>query len=309
MENEAAEELKGLAIREVLDADSRPTFILDLDPDEDLPAGTNRALLPVFCNAALRSHEILFDSLIGSDAHGIITTESGDNKPTYEDFKAWVTGVTPHDDSKDVFPLSFLYGDLLWTGSTVRQRWRLISGNRLWHAADIFRDLSSGAPLEVATGGARVEGARDARPRGGTSRKGDMAQMPPAAQPQLPVDKSTDGARTLVPSEQPRPEAPPSKPSYFPRPSEKSSDDTGGSGQTGSIPLSSPEKAVADWTVAKPKGMLSPFLQYARSVDWASSPLGPMNEWSPEFRQLANLCMVSCCMLIKSHVEAPADFV
>jgi hypothetical protein len=50
---------------------------------------------------------------------------------------------------------------------------------------------------------------------------------------------------------------------------------------------------VADWTVAKPKGLLSEHVILARSVDWASTPLGPMNGWSPEFRQIANLVMVS----------------
>jgi len=57
-------ELDALGIREVLDQDSRPTFVLDLDPDEDKHNSLN-SILPVFCNSALRLHERLLDSVTG----------------------------------------------------------------------------------------------------------------------------------------------------------------------------------------------------------------------------------------------------
>ena len=290
------DELNALAIREVLDADSRPTFVLDLDPDDNSSpdAVKDHAILPVFCNAALRLHEQLFDALIGLDAQGLATVKE---ETTYDEFKRWATGVTPHDDSKDVFPLAFLYGDMLWTGSTIRQRWRLISGNHLWRADVSLRDLSSGAPLEVATGGDKVEQAlKTAKPAVGSSQTTQHAPenvIPAAAEGSATASTTTaavPASTTLVSSKQ---DTLASKPFYFPKTSEKSSDDTGASAQTsGSIPLGAPDKAVADWTVPKPKGLLSPHVKYAREVDWGSTPLGPMEEWSPEFRQLVNLCMV-----------------
>jgi hypothetical protein len=296
MDAGAGDELNALAIRDILDADSRPTFVLDLDPDEDLPSDAvkEHAILPVFCNAALRLHERLFDALIGLEAHGLATAGE---KTTYDDFKRWATGVTPHDDSKDVFPLAFLYADMLWTGSTVRQRWRLISGNRLWRADVPLRDLSSGAPLEVATGGDKVEQAL--RPANATPDPLHKAQPPPPqnVQPST-VDGSTVAAATtaVVPASttlvSSQPQSQPAKPFYFPKTSEKSSDDTGGSTQSGSIPLGAPDKVVADWTIAKPKGLLSSHIKHARNVNWGGTPLGPMESWSPEFRQLVNLCMV-----------------
>src|ERR1700712_1071026 len=30
---------------------------------------------------------------------------------------------------------------------------------------------------------------------------------------------------------------------------------------------------------------------FAREINWAATPLGSMETWSPEFRQVANLCM------------------
>lgn len=289
---EAGDELNGLAVREVLDADSRPTFVLDLDPDDNncSDAVKDHAILPVFCNTSLRLHETLFDAIIGLGAHGITSAKEN---TTYEDFKRWVTGVTPHDDSKDVFPLAFLYGDMLWTGLTVRRRWRLISGNRLWRAEDgPSLDLSSGAPLEVATGGVEVEQAAETTLLGTIQ---PVQKTQPAADvggaAVTPGTTVVATSTTLVSAEEE--EAQPTKPYYFRRESGKSSNDTGGSAQSGSITLGAPEKAVADWTAPKPKGILSPHVQYAREVNWANTPLGPMKNWSPEFRQLANLCMVS----------------
>ncbi|KAJ9144314.1 Hybrid signal transduction histidine kinase K [Coniochaeta hoffmannii] len=294
MDAGAGDELNALAIREVLDADSRPTFVLDLDPDDNSSpdAVKDHAILPVFCNAALRLHEQLFDALVGLDAQGLATVNE---KTTYDEFKCWATGVTPHDDSKDVFPLAFHYGDMLWTGSTIRQRWRLISGNRLWRANVPLLDLSSGAPLEVATGGDKVQQAlKTAKPAADPLQN---IQPAPENVQSAAVKGSTIAATTtaVVPSSttlvSSKQDTRPSKPFYFPKTSEKSSDDTGGSAQSGSIPLGAPDKAVADWTVPKPKGLLSPHIKYAREVDWGSTPLGPMEEWSPEFRQLVNLCM------------------
>jgi hypothetical protein len=46
-----------------------------------------------------------------------------------------------------------------------------------------------------------------------------------------------------------------------------------------------------DWTVETPEGELSAHIQWVRSIDWGSTPLGAMSTWSPEFRQIACLLM------------------
>jgi hypothetical protein len=48
-----------------------------------------------------------------------------------------------------------------------------------------------------------------------------------------------------------------------------------------------------DWTVENPQGVFSPHIALARSIDWASTPLGPMSTWSPELRQVACLLMAN----------------
>lgn len=46
-----------------------------------------------------------------------------------------------------------------------------------------------------------------------------------------------------------------------------------------------------DWTASLPVGDLSPHVIFARSIDWAATPLGDMNSWTRELRQVCNLLM------------------
>jgi hypothetical protein len=46
-----------------------------------------------------------------------------------------------------------------------------------------------------------------------------------------------------------------------------------------------------DWTDEVPPLKLSSHVAWARSIDWASTPLGPMSNWSSQLRSIANLVM------------------
>jgi hypothetical protein len=48
---------------------------------------------------------------------------------------------------------------------------------------------------------------------------------------------------------------------------------------------------VHDWTRKEPPANMSAHIKYAREVDWASSPLGPVENWSPELKSAANIVM------------------
>ncbi|KAF4975533.1 hypothetical protein FZEAL_7679 [Fusarium zealandicum] len=280
------DDLSQLDIRDILNADSRPTFIIDLDPDEESPQRL-QVIRPVFCNTSLRLHERLLDVVCGTDT-AVLPDDEAD-PVSYHVFKSWATGVTTQDDSKDVFPLSLTYKGLLWTGSTVSKRWRLISGNRTWPADLRLRDLSSAALSESTAANARGQEAlkpRRCEPRSTQPEKTIPTVTSTSAQGRAEGSAQTD--TTLVMSSKQRQS---SKISLHRETTRQSSDEVTGSTASGSIVLQKPEKAVADWTVKKPRGLLSPHMQFARSIDWASTPLGPMDTWSPELRQVANLCM------------------
>ncbi|PKS05150.1 hypothetical protein jhhlp_008517 [Lomentospora prolificans] len=265
------EEFGSLIITEVLDQDSRPTFVIDLDPDEGLTVGAGR-ILPIFCNTALRLHEKLLDVVLGREPEEL---PSDPEKPTYESFSSWATGVTKFDSSRDVFPQSFIYREMLWTGSTVRQRWRLISGNFM-AAFNPPRERSA-TPSKPSISPEPTIEPRQTEAQGTLTRSVSM------------TDVSDNTAKTTVFSNTQAQSSESSR--QPPNKNTSSSGSTGGSSQSARLTLATPEKAVADWTVSEPKGILSAHVAFARTVNWANTPLGPMEKWSPEFRQIANLVM------------------
>ncbi|KAJ4425107.1 hypothetical protein N0V82_000162 [Gnomoniopsis sp. IMI 355080] len=288
----------GLSIKAVLDADSRPTFVLDLDPDDPSPIITS-TIDPIFCNLALKTHERLLDAVLGhtstaevcdGSAHGNQGLPREDNylgveaTVTHHDFKAWATGVTTHDDSKDVYPLSFRYQDLLWTGSTVHKRWRLISGNRQWKAEkQPPLDLSSGTPPEVALGGALpiVASNKTRNPKGSLENEEACTGNDVCSITSGPLVEEDDVHLSPI---------------FYPRqPTDNSgSVKTGNSKSSKNISInlhSLSERNTLDWTAPEPQGRLSTHLEYVRTIDWSATSLGPMDQWSPEFRQIANLVM------------------
>ncbi|KAF4445590.1 hypothetical protein F53441_10654 [Fusarium austroafricanum] len=274
MESDITDDLNKLNIRDILNADSRPTFIIDLDPDDEAPL-RSKAIHPVFFNAALQTHESLLDAVRGE------TAENASEPVPYSDFKNWATGITRQDDSKDVFPLFFLYKGLLWTGSTVAKRWRLISGNRLWQNTPAPESLSSKA---LSRGGSPSPKDQDI-PKPEVK---SLKQEPEVKD--IPVEdesyEMTPTEATMVASTSRKV---PFRAFWRSEASKGSSDRITGSSSSGSIVLGKPDKAVADWTVANPKGILSPYHKLLRDIEWASTPLGPMDSWSPELRQVANL--------------------
>lgn len=62
-----------------------------------------------------------------------------------------------------------------------------------------------------------------------------------------------------------------------------------------SHPLQESEKEMGffDWTRLPVSDKLPPHIQFARSVDWDSTALGPIENWSSDLRQMCNLIMAS----------------
>jgi hypothetical protein len=99
LEREALNELDSIGFSEILEEDSRPTFVLDLDSDSLDFGGTKNDIRPIFCNATLRLHDRLLDA-VTVGAHD--DAERSPNNAAYEEFRSWATSVSQFDDSRDV---------------------------------------------------------------------------------------------------------------------------------------------------------------------------------------------------------------
>lgn len=258
------QDLDSIGVLEVLEHDSRPTFVIDLDPDINAPAHF-QALAPSFGNASLTLHEILWDTVCGMNGDEAMLAD-------YARFRAWVTSRSEFDDSCDVFPLTHVFFGMLWTGSTIRKRWRLISGNKLLDAAAAAgRDLSGGPPSEIA-------GSNGPASPSSVSKK---RKAPAGAAGSVPghIGPVTQDASTTITTSQTAYKTPEPQESSYSSIANKSID---------SMDLDAHHFAC-DWTVADLKGTASDHVHFVRSIDWASTPLGDMRNWSPEFKQVANL--------------------
>lgn len=268
MVTEAITDVNTIPMCELLDADSRPSFILDLDPDVETTPNS-KILAPVFYNSSLRSYESLREIMNGE------TTVSEVGLPetvTYEEFRTWAVSVTPHDASRDVWPTSFLFCGMIWTGCTVRRRFRTISGNRCYNSESVTSgDLAQGPPPELATGikkpktaTERTVSGKEATTRLSTFSRGTRESSVPRTYDSsaLPQASSLTSLEMV--------DAP-----------------------LDAIQSSENLQIVADWTVANPIGELSEHVKLARSIDWGATSLGAMETWSAELRQIANLVMLN----------------
>jgi hypothetical protein len=288
-DHKTLKELDGIRFREVLDQDPRPAFILDLDSDHLDYSEAKTSIRPVFCNAALRLHDQLLDRITGLD------TEDGLAQTQYSQFESWVTSVSEFDDSRDVFPQTFLYGGMLWTGFTSKQRWRFVSGIQ-WsdaphHLADIpfkhrqSKDDKLKAESRDALVRKKLKSSEDTvAPATATAIVSELPLHVAAPQTELTVTSSS-----LVKSAPTFPNDGKGRSSNLTTSGHTTSNDTSGSGA--SITLTSPEKGVPDWTAKKPRGALTEHMVFARNIDWGATPLGSMETWSLEFREVANLVM------------------
>jgi PAS domain S-box-containing protein len=281
---DALDELDAVGLREVLDQDSRPTFVLDLDSDYVEYGGRKDDLRPVFCNTALSLHHQLLDSVTTGTEEDVLARDA--DGPSYDSFRSWASGFSKVDDSRDIFPLTFFFRDLLWTGSTVRQRWRIISGNQCYQTSQLPKgDLRAQSPDHQAPEQVDLIAIKDSpEPRDLDSpiQQPSASKRPRIAAAVATIPSQEASEPTLVASTRGR--APGSA-----KVSDGKSNNTTSSGS--SITLASPEQDCPDWTAKEPTGVLSDHAQFARSVDWAATPLGPISSWSREFREITNLVM------------------
>ena len=119
-----ASALSDIGMIELLECDTKPTFVLDLErvhhPDHDL-------LHAVYSNASLKRLPTILDP-----AHVAKEKSVGDSElDRYSDFKEWAISSPESGLTTGGHITPFKYHNLSWTCSTLRKRWRIISGSAM----------------------------------------------------------------------------------------------------------------------------------------------------------------------------------
>ncbi|KAK3177617.1 hypothetical protein K4F52_009618 [Lecanicillium sp. MT-2017a] len=262
--------LRSIGVLELLEDDDRPTFMVDLNN----PANAIQPNLPIlYYNASLRAFQ---------EIHHLFMSESPDGRaapPTaeYQTFKAWVLSTATDPQRPELTLPSCDYGHITWTRSTVRQRFRFISGNINLSSSTGSVYSSPKTSLVDEPESVDVDLATATLP----------APVEPAADSLEPIDYFGDAvsetSKPVSSAEQLRFEralstqAGPGHPDEF----------------TNQVLQSKEARPFFDWTRIPMSDSLPEHIKLAKATDWASTPLGPIEDWSYELRALSNLVMGS----------------
>ena len=301
--------LNHIGIVELLELDERPTFVIDLSNQLNYQPGHLQIL---FANPSLRAYAGLLELVVGK---GEEETLGLAGKTTFSEFKAWTTSFVKSNESLNVCLPSFFYSGFTWTCSTLRKRLRLFSGS--------FSSGSTGISSNPPSTATSAPSALVVQQSNGLYRTepilskqdyfGD-AQVTSSAGPPVSSLKS----ETMSTTETPDPsfnghdEADNSmlegnqrillrraegvevdQVSPLGMRHDEATLGAAAAGQFDSFGTSHTDPGFFDWTRLPNTPALPPHVQFTRSIDWASTGLGPIEEWPSALRGMCNLIMAS----------------
>jgi hypothetical protein len=219
----------------------------------------------MFSNRALREQEQLLDMIKNASEQGEESQycEDVSNEATHEEFRIWATVISKYGDTRDIHPIVLQYRSLLWTAFTILPRWRIFTGHKIYD----YKDVPAGDPLSACS-------PLEEREKSKAEYEAEDPLNLLASAATIPTHEILSNVKQ--PKFPPDPLGPDRKKNK-PR-------------RASSVTLSTPDSSVPDWTIPHPAGVLSEHLDFVRSVDWASTPLGAMKNWSIQFREI--MCLV-----------------
>lgn len=304
--------LNQVGVVEILEQDERPTFIIDLANGTNFEPGYLRV---IYANVSLRATNGLLDRVTGRFNNDLLDLAS---ITTFNEFKTWSTSYVRNHEPLDVTLPSFYYGGVTWTCCSLKKRLRLIRGdfspgtvglgsnppsigfpassgiNRnqvntksgtteiLPEPSDYFGDTYAPEPV-----GARSTGPKDdALSSNGSPESPGRAAYNKYENCKLkghhayPIGENSELKSAIV--------------SPFGSRSDKATFGAGSEVRANDFSMfPETEQGFFDWTRLPNTPALPFHIQFARSIDWASGPLGPIEGWSLELRSMCNLLMAS----------------
>ena len=305
-----------VGVIELLEQDERPTFILDLAEQSNYEPGP---LKVIFANAALRASPLALEMVSGRAGQmspGLTATTA------FSDFKAWSMSYVKDHESLDVALPSFFYAGATWTSCSLRKRFRVIKSNPDLAKASLPSNPSSVGFSSSSSPGVEGEGfdttlidmvrgveeepqdyfgnagvsvsVADPRSNTGTHRRGPSGQINELVRHSQQNQKAStrNGRHDLPIRPTSKPDSVTSSP-YSSRNGEAilQAACAGDIDQFNIYPQNEP--GFFDWTRLPNSPALPRHIQFTRSIDWSSTPLGPIEEWAPELRSMCNLIMAS----------------
>ncbi len=296
-------------VLELLEQDERPTFVLDLADQVNYEPGP---LKVTFANASLRASGPILDLITGragQESPGLTATM------VFSDFKAWSMSYVKDHESLEVALPSFFYAGHTWTSASLRKRFRVIKASPASSKANLSsHSPSMGFPSSSSFGGKENDSFA-------AGKVGSIEEEPQDYFGNADAVLSTEEQRTSMETRQAKGRSEdgsqkgPKNGGRFEY-GERTPSQGSWAGMGAGSPLGSrsseaiyraasagdidhlqiypqTEPGFFDWTRLPNSPALPRHIQFARSIDWASTPLGPIEHWPAELRSMCNLIMAS----------------
>lgn len=297
--------LSQIGILELLEQDDRLIFIIDLSNRHNFLPGP---LSVLFTNSTLRDMSSICDAVTGSASEDPRAIIAGLGFP---EFKTWVTSFVENEQAMDVMLPTYSFGGVIWTCSNLRKTFRIFHGTMTLSSS---RTMSRGHRQQTYSttnpasrrGGIEVGqiGVTDYfGPAGITYHISSSSQVTPdglitsiespAGDVRETSEHSVSISRQIIaipsvdtPVHQSTIPQPPSSLQSL-RELEDASE------SPHAVDSLMEEQDFLDWTRLAITPALPKHVRFARSIDWASTSLGPIEEWSGILRSISNLLMAS----------------
>ncbi|KAF2107560.1 hypothetical protein BDV96DRAFT_506029 [Lophiotrema nucula] len=297
--------LGSVGIVELLELDNRPTFIVDIgDTANYTPGSANLQIL--FANSALRSKSSIWDLVAGKMSEQL-------DEPTAHastQFKGWLLSTAIQGENVDISPPPVEHGGIVWSCYTLRKRLRVVSGAVASPAASSIPSTSASKEFAIPSSSSTALPSSN----GVEATSGPMIQDEPQdyfgnSVPAVVEDTAKKGAPVtttpltnaglLDPAhkgwERPnKMELPPLHDfASFTNECVLRAHTAGDVDRFHRETSREHDVGFFDWTRLPLSANLPRHVEFARSIDWASTALGPIEYWSNDLRAMCNLIMAS----------------
>ena len=293
--------LASVGIVELLEQDTRPVFVVDLgDPLNYAPDSLPLNLL--FANNALRSNPSTWESVAGPPPERALEA----TMHAMNQFRGWLMTNLSHVEGLDVNPSPIEHGGVVWSCCTLRDRLRIVSGSvSIGDTPTTKASTDFAIPSASSTGRASLHTRHSSSLSLQTSEPQDYFSVssnleepktsPALAQNRTDITISSAGsgesevAPHLFPSDDP----PIATLASFTNECVLRAHTAGDVDPflSNQLPPKDHDVGFFDWTRLSISSSLPPHIQFARAIDWASTPLGPIEHWSSDLRAMCNLIM------------------
>ncbi|MCJ1378854.1 hypothetical protein MMC17_001953 [Xylographa soralifera] len=315
-DREASSDSQGLGqigVEEFLELDDRPTFIIDLANQANYKPGPIHL---AYVNLSLRGYPGLLSLIAGNateESPGLAAAT------TFPEFKAWATSFVKNNESLDVCLPSFLYAGINWTCSTLRKRFRIINGSLSQDPNSIgsnppstgtpvipsFANTLSNSFLKIDDRNTKLTLDEPADYFGDTQvpispnlALKDVEEVIPTVEKldETKVAQNGEPVSNGIFNVTSRSNASESSEPSSPLGTRYHEAILGAATASRVDSFESPtivDQGFFDWTRLPVTPALPRHIQFARSIDWASTSLGPIETWPAALRGMCNLIMAS----------------